>query len=334
MSLEKTFTGGNLVDINVSMWTGQKRLQAEDLGMIATDINDAFSLGRKMLIPAEILAEFKRLDSLLRNTLVKHSFSFAFGGARFVPKLKFMDFATDADKIIYQFNRLADDLAANYGQYRQDMRKSYVEAAHEAYARAQSLTKGFSKDETEFINEFIERIEKAYPDAKEIRGRFSMEYTVFQVALPDLTRAKYDDLVEEDAKIRMMQEAHQKALYKKIHDFVDTSVNELRGKATKVLQRMSDLIASDRAFNESSLTTMRNMVDDYEKLDFVGDEQFIKHLKYFRMKCIDGYTAKTILNDKVVRETILRELKKILVVAVDRSAIDALANKYRQGIGN
>jgi hypothetical protein len=333
MELGKIFTHGNLVDINVSMWTAQKRLQADDLGLESDGVSSAFTLGRKMLIPAEVIAELRSLENKARHILIDHSFTFTFGGARFVPKKRFMEFVTAIDKIIILFDKKADELAANYLQYRQDMRQEYVAAAHEAYTRAFALSKGIAIEETQFLNEFIQRIEEAYPEASEIRGKFHMEYNVFQVALPDLTQASYEDLVDEGNKVKMLEETYRKTLYNKVNSFVDSITNELRGKATVVLTRLSESLAANKKINEASLASVKNMIEEYEKMDFVGDKTFLDHLKMFRIKCIDCYPAKTILNDKVVRSTVQRELKQILEAATNKSAIAELAQRYRMGIG-
>lgn len=329
----KVFSHGNLVDINVSMWTAQKLLTAEDLGLKSTDISAAFSLGKKTLIPAEVIAELRALENRARHILIQHSFAFTFGGARFVPKKTFLDFVTEIDKVIQRFDEKADDLAANYNTYRLDMREEYVSAAHEAYARAASLSKGMDVSENDFINNFLERIEKAYPKADEIRKKFHMEYNVFQVALPDISQASYEDLLEEGGKVRMMQDAYQKSLFNKVNSFVDSCTNELRDKATAVLTRFSEALNADKRINEASLTSIKNMIEEYERMDFMGDTTFLNHLKMFRTRCIDTFSAKTILSDKVVKGMVQRELKFILNVATNKSAIDELAKKYREGIG-
>lgn len=331
--ISKVFSHGNLVDINVSMWTGQKLLTPEDLGLKSTDISSAFSLGKKSLIPSNVIAELRSIENKARHVLIENSFAFTFGGARFVPKKTFIKFAEEMEKYIEKFNYLADDLAANYNQYRLDMRTEYIAAAREAYARNKTLTKGFDVTEDEFINNFIDRIEKSYPKVEDIRKKFHMEYNVFQVALPDVSQASYEDLLEEGGKVKMMQDAYQKALYKKVNSFVDTCASELRGKATAVLTRFSEALATDKRINEASLSSIKNMIEEYERMNFVGDDTFLSYLKSFRIKCIDCFTAKVILTDKVIKSMIQDELKKVLNYASDKSAIEELAKRYRMRIG-
>ena len=331
--ISKIFTHGNLVDVNVSMWTAAKMLTPEDLGLKGTDISSAFSLGKKTLIPAAVIAELRSLENRARQILIDHSFSFTFGGARFVPKKTFSEFATAIDAIIKRFDEKADDLASNYTQYKREMRTEYIEAAKEADSRAKSLSAGFDKDEDTFINEFIQRIEEAYPKADEIRKKFHIEYSVFQVALPDISQASYEDLIDEQGKVKLMQDAYQKSLYNKVNSFVESCTDELRGKATAVLTRFSDALAQEKRINEASLSSIKNMIEEYERMDFVGDTTFVGLLKAFRIKCIDCFTAASIRTDKVIRGMIIQELGMVLKAATDKSAIEQLARKYRAGIG-
>lgn len=331
--INKIFTHGNLVDINVSMWTAQKLLTPEDLGLKGTDISSAFSLGKKALIPVNVIAELKSLENKARHILIEFSFTFTFGGARFIPKKRFVEFAETMEPIIKRFNEKADDLAANYTKYRLEMRTEYIAAAKEAFVRATSLSVGITVTEDEFINQFIERIEKAYPKAEEIRKKFHMGYNVFQVALPDLSQANYEDLIEEGGKVRMMQDAYQKALYNKVNSFVESCTDELRGKATAVLTKFSNSLIGNKQINESSLTAVKIMIDEYEKMDFVGDKTFLERLKAFRIRCLDCFNAKVILTDKVVKNMVQDELRLILQAASDKAAIAELAKRYRAGIG-
>lgn len=63
------FRDGVLVTVNVSFWSGAKMLTAEDLGLNDNEIVDAFSLGRKMLVPKDIIRKFRAIDCRARLTV-------------------------------------------------------------------------------------------------------------------------------------------------------------------------------------------------------------------------------------------------------------------------
>lgn len=330
MSIQNVFTHGNLVDINVSMWTAERRLQPEDLGLEKEDVSEMFSLGRKKLISPEIIAQFKNKDYLARHILEKFSFPFAFGGARFVPKKMFVEFAQEIDTTIFQFNKLADDFCLNYNRYKLEMRKEYVQIAHAAFSRRKTVS-GFDVDEDTFINATLARIEKVYPAPEEIRSKFNMEYVVFRAELPDLSKASYADVAEDQEKLSLMEQAYTKTLTKKVNEFVDKVIGELRSKAVEVIDYLAESIKSGKAINEASLNTIRNMIEDYEKKDIIGDVKFLGMLKEFKLK-LDKFTAKQIKADHGLQKSILDELKALSSIATDETAIAALANGYRDQI--
>jgi hypothetical protein len=331
MSINKIFTDGNLVDINVSMWTAERKLQPEDLGLDGQKISEAFTLGHKKLIPGDVIAKFKHYDYLARNTLMKYGYQFPFGSARFIPKKRFLEFVTELDPIIDLFNKAADDLAKNYGKYRLQMRQQFVEAAHGAYTRAKTLC-GFDVPQDKFVNEFLARVDRFYPKAADIRSKFAMDYSVFQMALPDLSQASYEDLAEEQEKINLLQAAYQKSLTRKIESFVNSIVDGQRKKAQEVLQRFSDNIQQNKKISEASMSSVRTMIEEYERMDIINDEAFLGLLKNFKQRLIDTYTAKDVRESKALQSSIVDELSVLISAASDRAMIDALAQGYRERI--
>jgi hypothetical protein len=330
-SLAKVFTDGNLVDVNVRMWTGERNLQPEDLGLSEENISEAFKLGRKALIPMDIITGLKRLDSQARSCLRKHSFPFAFGGSRFVPKKTFMKFAEEFEEIKQKYSEAVQALLDNYDKYRLDMRRHYVEAAHTAYARMTSMRK-IEMDENVFVDTFLARVESFYPAKEKLEDKFSMDYMVFQVALPDLTQASYDDLMEEDEKIQMLQMAKQAEMQKRIRQFVDDTVSGLRDKASSVLTHFEESIKSHKKITKASINAVVNMIDSYIDLDIIGDEDFIKQMISFRDDHL-VYLTDTVLKQKPdFAKFICEELRRLVTLAEDRAAINALSDSYKNKI--
>lgn len=328
MPFENIFTHGNLVDIDVGIWTAERKLQPEDLGL--EGVSDAFSLGHKKLISAEVINKFKHLDYIARDLLVRYSFAFEFGAARFVPKKRFVEFATEIEKIIAEYNKLADDFAENYDRYRLQMRQPFVAAAHEAYSRLKAL-KGFDKNEDAFVNEFLARLDTFYPKSSDIRGRFHMEYNVFQVSLPDLSQASYADLAEEGEKIKLMQEAYNKSLSRKVDSFVDRITKEQREKAQVVLQKFADSLSQGKRIYVTSMDSIKTMIEEYKKMDIVGDAGFLAVLENLKGR-MNNYTAKQLRTDESLRKMVLDDVSGVISSASDQAVIAELARQYRQKI--
>jgi hypothetical protein len=83
---QNIYTDGVLTDVNVRYWTAAILLNAEDMGLKKADIVEAFKLGKKLLIPAEVIHEFRAIEGRARRVVEKNSFQFPIGNARFVPR--------------------------------------------------------------------------------------------------------------------------------------------------------------------------------------------------------------------------------------------------------
>ena len=330
MGFDTVFTDGVLVDIDVHTWTGERQLKPEDLGLTEKDVSKAFRLGSKTLIPAEIMSQFKHLDYESRKLLTEKGFSFPFGGARFIPKSTMIDFADGMGNLIEKFNAVVEDLISNYDKYKLQMREHYVYAANEAYEKVQS--KGYDKTKDEYINEFLSRVDSFYPSAEDIRKRFGMEYHVFQVALPDLSEASYDDIATESQKMRLLEDSYKKSLYRKINEFTENIVKELRAKAETVIRKVRDNIKEEGRVTERTLKMIRRMIQNYESMNIVGDSVLVGQLKEFKTKYLDGVPAVKYRTDKDFRLEIGDALERLLATATDQVAIDTLISNYKQKV--
>lgn len=331
MELSQLFNDGSLVDIDISMWTGEKRLQPEDLGIPKDSISKTFTLGSKKLLPKEVRSKFKNIDYEARKLLVSKSVSFPFGGARFVPKKALVEFVQEIDKLQQKFQKLVDDLVANFNKYKLDIRAEYVAAAHKAYDRLKQL-KGFDKTRDEYINEFLARVDSFYPKAEEVRSKYSIDYHVFQVALPDITQASYEDIVSEQKKISMMEKAFSSKINRKIEEFAANMIEEIRSKAELVLSKVTDNMARGGRISEATLRMLRQMIANYQSLNVIGDSVFENELLEFKKKYLDIYDAESIRNSKEVYKEMTTDLQKLTKMACDQSTIKALSDGYRNKV--
>jgi hypothetical protein len=330
MQLDTVFTEGALVDIDISTGSFERRLQPEDLGLDPQKLSKAFKLGSKSLMPIEIISEFKHHDYKARSLLTQMSFSFPFGGARFIPKKTLVDFAERIESIIVAFNKSVTKLVDNYEKYKLQMRKHYVEAANEAYDRLTQMH-GLQADKTEFINGFLERVDKFYPNVSDIPKKFNMDYQVFQVALPDLSQASYEDMATESQKVKMLEDAYRTKIYRKINEFVNSLVSELRSKAEKVLKCVEAGFDNNRKYTEATHRMLKDMIENYGSLNIVNDKGFQDELESYKTRFL-GNDAKTIRGNPDLRKQMLEALKSLTKRVLDQSEIQQLAEAYRTKI--
>jgi hypothetical protein len=332
MSFQNIFTDGVLVDLNIRKWTAERALQPEDLGLRKDQLPATFHLGHKSLIPQEIIHSFTNIDYQARKLLTEMSFPFAFGNARFVPKKMFKEFTNELEKLQSKFLVMVEDLITNYEKYKLEVRPDYLKAAHSAYARFSKFNEDFEEDKNAFINAFLERVDSFYPDVTTLRNRFSINFVVFQMAMPDLSQAGIDDVVSEAGKAELIKSTYQEALYEKVQEYVGSLVGELRGKASTVLTLVRNNIRDGKKISEATLNMIKKMVDDYGRMDIIGDRIFYERLCSFRKKYIDPYNAKHLRSNTNLQKEMLPELIELVEIATNSTGIAAVADAYRQKI--
>jgi hypothetical protein len=348
MSIQNIFTNGVLVDINIRAWTGEKQLTAQDLGLPADKLPKAFRLGRKMLVPPEVISRFKRLDHLARTLLLTRSFPFPFGGARFVPKKAFVEFVDEFQELQKQYQIEVDGLIENYDKYRIEMRAQFLAAARAAYNRLLQIhgydglqkkdennnPTGEQITEDEFINAFIERIEQCYPTTDKLRDKYSMEFVPFQMELPDLSQASIDDVAAESTKIELLQRGFQSKMRKELESYAQKIVEENRARVQKVVDTLTDNIQNGRRFTEPTMNMVVSMIENFKRLNIAEDTNLENDLVSFKTKYLDPNSAKQIRESEEIQANMLVDLKKLQAAVKDTEQICALAEAYKQKINS
>ena len=329
-SIKNIFANGILVDICICMWTAEKQLTAEDLGIDPEKLPRSFKLGKKALIPPEIIAKFKHMDHLGRKILNTLSFPFPFGNARFLPKKLFTKFSDDFDQLKLEWDACVVDLVQNYNQYKRDMQADFISAAKEAYERIQKIQGACDKPEADFINEFLARIEKQYPAPDTIFSKFNISFDVYQMEIPDLTEATINDVAEENEKLQLLQQAYQKKMLKEMEAYAEKLVKENRDRANLVLESLKDNLTGKKKYSEKTANAVETMINDFLALDIVDDARLKTALVNFKAKYINGTTSKTIRESSQMKKEMLDELNSISTIVLDAAEMKALANSYRE----
>ena len=330
-TLDKVFGKGCMLDLNVSQWTGEKRLHPEDLGLTQDEVPASYSLGRKKLIPAEAIQEMRHWEYKARSCVARHSFPFPFGEARFVSRTELDECVQELDQIVLEFEAAADNLVACFSKHRLDMRAEFLAAAREAYQRRATLCGGLQESESEFVNTFLVRIDKAYPSENALRAKYSMTYVVFQVELPDLTRATYSDIAQDSEKIQVMREAFELTVRQRVRQFVEDTAGSLRKEAHRALTRTAEALRDHRT-TKATLDGVRRMIERYERMDMFGDEEFKARLREFKVRVLDMYEAKEIKRDERLCSNVLNDIESLAAMAVNAASMKSLIEKCKQEV--
>lgn len=309
------FKDGTLCSIHVSYWSGAKILKPEDLGLKETDIATAYRLGRKYLIPEEVIQKFRTIEQRARRAVEKSSYEFPIGNSRFVTSKALPGVMEDLKKYQAEYNALVDDLVTNYDKYREEMVPVYVEAAYKAFETQEpTQVATFSledKDEERkrFMTEFMNRIALHYPMASALRSKYSLHWDVFTIAPATM-------------------EGSSDTTSKKVDDFVTDVIRTLRQETIDLCTKITSSIKEGKIVKGRTLNSLKDFITRFKEMDFVGDKKLEENLETLQNDFLSIYSDEEV-KDGDVQDELFNRLDAITKSVEDFTDIDLLADTYK-----
>jgi hypothetical protein len=331
--LSKVFKDGILVDVNVSFWSGAKALTPDDLGLDPSSLPDAYRLGKKFLIPAEVIHKFRAVEGRARRVVEENSFPFPIGNARFVPKRKFGKVVEALKEHQTDYKVLIEDLINNYEKYRCEMIPIYKAAAEQAFDVAQPTgvqTFGIDDREAEktnYVNTFLTRIYAYYPQPESLRNKFALDWAVYEVAMPMLKEGDTSlILANQELEQEMINTAKTK-----IHSFVDDVVKSLRAETVELCSKVVTSIKEGKVIKGQTIKSLRNFVERFQELNFVGDSTVEEELNKLKSEFLDSHTYEEIAEGDLQFE-LQKRLQVITDMAANESDLSDISGGYKRQI--
>ena len=338
MSLTNIFLDGVLVDVDVSFWSGSKVLQPEDLGLKKEEVTDAFHLGKKMLVPQEVIRAFRSIESKARREVESSSFRFPFGNARFVPKKRFPKVLKTLQELEAQYNKLADDLIENYSKYRQEMLPVYQKAAEEAYMRQTPETMQFGpdydrdKEKETYILNFLERINGFYPVAESLRDKFSLSWNVYEIAIPRMKEADANRVALKEEQKQIAAEDYKAQIHGKISDFVDEVAKALRQETAELCNHIVTNMSNGMVVKGKTVNSLKSFIERFRDLNFVGDLEVEQQLDEIQKEYLDKFSNEQIKDDMEIQATLKRKLGTLAASAGKVTDVNSVTGEYKRKI--
>ncbi len=329
------FKDGLLVDVSVSFWSGSKALSPADLGLKAEDVAEAFKLGKKMLVPQDVIRKFRAIESKARFIVEKNSFKFPIGNARFVPKKKFPAVLKKLKQCAFDYTQLTEQLVVNYEKYREEMLPVYKEAAEKAYFTNLPTQIEFNMDEQEkekeqFINSFLMRISTFYPPASTLRDKFALIWDIYEIALPRMRKADGDKIVDDADRKEVATEEYRKQAHQKIGSFLDEVVKTLRQETVTVCTRIADRIKEGKVIKGRSLSSLNDFISNFSELNFVGDAVIEEELAKLKRDFLEDKHGD--MEEGEIQQELGRRLGELADVASKITDVDSVTGGYRRKI--
>jgi|WetSurMetagenome_2_1015567.scaffolds.fasta_scaffold261424_1 hypothetical protein len=334
-SLQNLFNDGMLVDLTVSYWSAARKLREEDIGL--EEVSKAYSLGKKLLIPYEVMHEFKLIESRARALIDDSSYKFPIGNARFIPKKKFIGVVEDLRKLQDRYKELVIDLITNYDAYREKMRPIYEAAALDAFNTKSKRDGSFQTELLQntkevFIQEFMRRINACYPSVDSLAAKFDINLSVFEVTLPKLHESDASNVAHDMAIHTELANEYRRQMQTKISTFVNDAVSVLRQEAIELCRHVSTNIAEGKVIKSTTINSLTTFIDKFKDMNFAGDKTVEQSLESLRKEILDANPAGEFTNNEDLKVELQRRLNLIVEQASDVSDINSVSGEYRRKI--
>ena len=353
------FHDGVLVDVHVRYWTGAVQLTAADFGLAPEQVSTAYKFGRKYLIPEEIIKRFRTIESKARYAVDLNSFSFPVGHANFVPKKRQKKVFKELEELKVAYQQLVDDLIENFTTYKDQMIPVYREAAEQAYKNSRPAGISEFSIETqdaeleEFTQNFMTRINSYYPEPQTLLSRFDLNWDVYTISLDAtkttasgaLSRMQREDeahlhdltsqalsTAREEARHQLDVEAYREQTQARIGGFVEDVVKVLRSQTRKLCEEISENIRNGQVITGRTYNRIRDFIEKYKDMNFVGDGQVEEELEAFRREFLDVHTTEQVKDDGELKEELGRRLRLISAKATELSDVSEVTGEYSRRV--
>ena len=309
--VERLFQDGVLIDLNIGFWTARRRNTPEELGLKREELKDnVVGLGTKRLIPKKMQDEWLTVISSARYAIRKNAFLFPVGDAWFLPLAMLPKVEARLLELQAEFFKFKEVLAENFATIRRDMIK---------------------EDPT---------LEGQYPSKDAALGMFYFTWSAFTVTLPKKVGKVIADReavaeraaaqIEQERAAHAAQQRYEAALQRRIDEFLEDAVTTLRAKTAEICRDVAEQIVKGEVVTNRSLTRLRNYVEQFKAMNFVGDQEVEQRINTL-LRTMGSHDAEAFDNDRL-RSELVGALNSVQQAAAQVSDISDVTGTYRRKI--
>ncbi len=325
--MDPIFRDGVLVDLDVSRWSGARRLSPEELGWRTEEFPEVYSTGSMQLIPKVALERFCQLESQARYLLERQSFAFPIGGARFVPRMVLPELLAQLDGLKAQFAESTRTFLEEYPALQAQMTPTWREIAKKTWEKA-----GQPEPLDCYEARSLDAIAAAYPPGSRLERRFSFSWICYTIQVANWEAADAYALAQEETQRRALEADYRAQAEARIGTFVDEVVETLRAETAALCQRVLAHIQSGKAVTERTLKSLGAFVSRFKALNFVGDQAIEAQLEALRAELLTRHSAAEFRDDAALTGVLKDKLEALAAQAESISDRAALTGEYRRRI--
>lgn len=313
--ITKVMEAGCICDLKISYYIGQVKLSGADLGLDANLPDDLYALGKRRLIPRERVNLFKRVESRARRVLSENSWAFpATSCGRFVAA---HNIDTVNEKLYDEKGTFIVEMREFFDEYPRLRQEMLIEWRDHLVNLAERVG-GFDVDDA------LQHLEGLYPTTDGLARRFQFRWDWYSLAFPSGESFAWSD---QRANIRKEAMLKYKAYAERsVANFLESVASDLRAEATRTIEIFGGLVADNKHgsdIHHKQLQSMRDFLDRFERMNFLGDTSVSKSLSQLRATLPERVAD---LNDfhhgaGTMRTRIRSALKKVHTAAINVATV-------------
>ena len=270
------------------------------MGLKEDKLPDIFTLGRKRLLPADVIATFRSFAEKADYLLETEAFPFPIAKVRFVPEKRVGYVCAQLDQWAQEFEACANQFFINYQNVRDRMLEDY--------------------------DKYREALQNFYPRISVVKKKFSFTYDIFTISLPKNLRVAQTTAAKLDAEQKARQLAEERMrekVTKQVDDFLADSVGVLREKTTELCKHVAAKIKKGELVTEGTIKSLRTWIDRFESMNFVGDGTVAQQLAHLR-QTLGTRSAQEYRDDQTAAQALAGALNQIITVTKDLSDVGSV----------
>lgn len=318
---------GVIAKLHLERWRATARLTPETLGLKFVDdscykfVNQYIELGQQKLLPPKILKEIAFVENKARRVLNNHSFDTVWG--KFVPFKAFEQWTAENELVKQEYMNIAVVLSSQYDAIIVSVKNEYKKLANDVWIRLYNNTNPTSS----FIESFSSRMIEKIPPREDILTSFKYSVSYLIIPMPSfveeniaqaerIKRQEEMNIFSSELEKQTKQKISEEYIKRKkelIDGFLEATVISMRKTVSDLCD---DVLASigkcpDRAFKNSHINKLKDMIKKIKVLNFYDDQEIEKLLNGLETE-LDRFKGET--NPDIVTN----KLKEISVVSKKR----------------
>jgi len=315
---------GLIVQLKIKLWTATAELETNDLGMKPEELADHFQLGRKLLVPKDVLDPVRQATRRAKYALEQLSHLMPDGG-RFVLAQATPEVLAALQAHRQEFLDAVEQFIAAYPTGRARMEPQWRAAARTAWVKA-----GQPDTEAAFRDQFLARVAQLYPSEEPLRRKFDFFWLSYQLSLTGLREVSAARMAAEEEQRRQADEAYRHEVQQRLAETLDRSIGELHAQIARTFDRVLEHVKSGRPLRDGSVGRLRQSIERFRKLNVFGDSTLEQTIARFEQTCLQELDTATVSSSPDLRQVFQQGLESVLAAATAGGEVNALTGRLRR----